>query len=251
MADQLNVLFTPNRLSNRLDEFVTRYQPEMAEHQCKWFECYNGWDKNVNKVRHFISGRTGVVRQHFVQQYAEITDTTLVSLTANPIQGGKIEFSTLTLKSEHFPWQGIYFSGVDIPIKAIPAPGYEFVSWSDSSLGINPETTVNLSTHQYNLTANFQLIVDNHELAQKDLISIFPNPTSENIYVNTKALAGNSGILKIVDLSGRIVYYQDVAHFPQGNYPIQVKHFPQGSYNLEIRTTDGSVITKQFVKTLR
>ncbi len=247
MADQLNTLFTPERLQQRLDEFVNRYRPEMAAHQCKWFECFDGWDDNIGKVRHFISGRAGAVRQHFVEQYAEITDTTIVHLSANPKQGGTIEWNTLTLKPEHFPWQGIYFAGIDIPVKATPAPGYEFVGWSDSSLGSNPNGTINLSSDEYTLTAIFQPIVSTR-LAPKETLTIFPNPAKEHLLIKTDSFAGKAATIQVLDLSGRIVFYQEVAHLPGENYPIPIKHFPKGNYVLKVQPNNHRIMITQFTK---
>ena len=158
MADQLNVLFAPDRLQNRLNEFIELYEPEIDAHRCKWFGCWDDWENSLSKVENFVSGRAPVVRQHFVQQYSEIFGTTTVTLTAQPMNGGQIEFSTLNLDSNQFPWTGTYFAGIDIPVTATPAPGYEFVGWSDPTLGEDAITSIKILNSNYTLIAHFQLI---------------------------------------------------------------------------------------------
>ncbi len=160
-ADQLNILFDANRQQNRLDRFVDDYAPEVQQHQCKWQECFDDWEADLAKVENFIHGRTDVVRTHYVQRYDEITGLTDVTISASPVNGGRVEWSTLHLEEDHFPWSGIYFSGVDIPVKAVAAPGYEFVGWSDPFLGSDSVTTVKLFGGYYNLVANFQPINNN------------------------------------------------------------------------------------------
>ncbi|HHB79601.1 MAG TPA: T9SS type A sorting domain-containing protein [Saprospiraceae bacterium] len=248
MADQLNVLFNANRLNNRLNEFVDRYRPEMHQHQCKWFQCFDGWDNDIAKVAHFISGRSGVVREHFVQQYAEITDTTIVSLSANPIDGGSIEFSTLTLSEANLPWQGIYFAGVDIPVKAIPASGYEFVGWSDNTLGNQPQATVNISGSTYSLTANFQPIVQTNDPAINNKISLSPNPASNHIFIQSDEFAGKDVTIHLIDALGRIVLFKEITRFPKDTYSINVSSFPKGTYTLKMQSPDGHETNQSFVK---
>ncbi len=179
MADQLNILYAPDRLQNRLNEFIEIYEPEIDEHRCKWFDCWNDWENSLSKVENFIAGRAPVVRQHFIEQYPEILGTTSVTLTAQPTTGGKIEFSTLNLDENHFPWSGTYFAGIDIPVSAIPAPGYEFVGWSDPTLDQEATTTTKILNSNYTLIANFQLI-DN---------SVLTISCPDDIYLSTSTLS--------------------------------------------------------------
>ena len=247
MADQLNVLFETHRLDARLDEFQDLYQPEIAKHQCKWYECFDAWEDNIGKMQNFIGGRAGAVRTNFVNQYNEISDTTAVSITANPIDGGRIEFSSLTLDQDYFPWKGIYFAGIDIPVKAIPADGYEFVGWSDSALGSNAEGTVNITSKTYDLTANFQLIVGLDELAQNTNITISPNPTSDIIRIQSTLLEGLAVDLHIIDMEGRVVFYKEVKSFPQGAYTINAGRFPKGAYTVKLDNGQGEKITTSVI----
>ncbi len=134
-ADFLNVLFAPDRVNARIDEFVALYTPEMQQHYDKWNSGWNPFDTNVQNLRDFANARPPIMRQHVVDAFTDVTGTADVTLQADPPAGGIIEFSTLNLTPTNLPWTGKYFTGVEIPVKAIPAPGYIFDSWSLGTLG--------------------------------------------------------------------------------------------------------------------
>ena len=156
-ADLLNTVFTKNRILDRINIFENMYANEMDAHMDVWQSGWNGTPAKVEKLRSFAKGRTDEVREHFIDYFREIDGPTDVTLNANPVQGGSIEFSTITAGETHFPWEGIYFRGIEIPVSATPNRGYFFTGWSDSSLGNAPETSVTINTSSYNLTANFIL----------------------------------------------------------------------------------------------
>ena len=153
-ADFLNVLFDPARVNARINEFENRYIPEMQRHYDRWNGGWNPHATNVDLLRQFANNRPQFMKQHIVDAFSDVTGTAEITLQANPPNGGSIEFSTLNLSTSNLPWTGDYFTGVDIPIKAIPAPGYVFDGWSDPSLGNVASTTINLSEGM-TLTANF------------------------------------------------------------------------------------------------
>ena len=70
MADQLNILYTPERINKRIDEFVTIYEPEIQKHHDRWTSGWHVWDQNVNKLRGFANGRNEAVRNFFVNGFS-------------------------------------------------------------------------------------------------------------------------------------------------------------------------------------
>ena len=154
-ADYLNVLFNTERLLTKIDSFENLYIPEMDQHMDVWQSGWNGTASKIEKLRIFANGRENAVRGHIVDYFPEVDGLTDVTLNANPIEGGQINFSTLTLGESVFPWDGIYFRGIDIPVQAIPNRGYFFEDWSEANLGDNPVGVVNISGGNYALTANF------------------------------------------------------------------------------------------------
>ncbi len=156
MADMLNTVFKPARISQKIDGFKTQYQPEMERHAARWGSPYGIlWEANIEKIRSFGNQRIPEVMNHVKQQFSEVTGTASVTIAAMPANGGSVNFSTLHLTPSVLPFTGMYFTGVDIPITAVPAVGYVFRGWSDVTLGNSPTINLRLSANT-NLTAIFE-----------------------------------------------------------------------------------------------
>jgi hypothetical protein len=154
-ADFLNVLFDPARVNARIDEFVTLYQPEIQRHFDRWNLGWFPWTDNVNVLRKFANERPQYMRQHMVDAFVEVTGTAAITWQVSPAKGGSIAFSTLNLTNDRLPWSGVYFTGVNIPAKAVPAPGFVFKNWSNPAMGSLPVAKVHLSQDE-TLVAFFQ-----------------------------------------------------------------------------------------------
>lgn len=188
-ADLLNTLFLPTRVVSRIDEFVNLYTPELPKHVERWgTPTPLIFDNNVEKLRLFAQARPDSVRKHFVQQFPEITGISPITLSVQPQTGGTIKFSTLNLSDKNLPFTGQYFTGIDIPIQALPNNGYRFHHWSDTTLGTNPNRMVNL-TAPHSLIAFF--------VATNDTCSIDSLPPQftycpRNIIVKTDSTCANA-----------------------------------------------------------
>ncbi len=176
MADQLNTMFTPERVTARIDAFKAMFAPEAYFHH-DFFDLRD-WDEQVDIIRLYGENRAPVMFDNFENYFEDITGQSDVSITANPVDGGRINFSTLRLNEEFYPFQGTYFSGVNIPAKAVAAPGYIFQNWSNDTSQDNPITTINLDGDE-NITANF--ILGSTEIGQVVINEInYNSPDSPN-----------------------------------------------------------------------
>lgn len=133
-ADFLNVLFEPQRVTGRLAEFQALYEPEIQRHFDRWSPGWNPWADNLLKIKQFGEERPAFLRQQFVDYFNEISGVGTLHLQASPPQGGGISISTLHFAPENLPWSGQYFTGVNIPVQAVAAPGYLFSGWSSPAL---------------------------------------------------------------------------------------------------------------------
>ena len=150
LADQLNLLYGGERISARIDALEAAYRPEIARHGERWG--YISWDRNLERLRAFADGRDAAVREHVIAEIAEVTGTAAVAVGVNDAAGGEVVFSTVTVGGEGYV--GTYFTGVDIPVAAVPAPGYVFAGWS-GALADAPATTSLRLGADASLTANF------------------------------------------------------------------------------------------------
>ena len=156
MADQMNTLYDPSRMTQRLDNFVELYDSEIQEHHDRWSSGFQVWDQNVQKVRGFANGRRAQVRNHIVSDIAEVSGTTNISVSLNPSNRGQVELSTINIDGANNGWSGVYFRGIDVPVRAFPNRGYILDFWSGSVSGSDPVQAVNFSGSNNSITANFR-----------------------------------------------------------------------------------------------
>ena len=83
-----------------------------------------------------------------------------------------------------------------------------------------------------------------NDLANENLIIVFPNPAKEVIYLEFKNEIATTAQLEIFDIQGRLVQKQYIAN--QLVVAISISDFENGLYFLKLRTEDG-VLTKKVV----
>jgi CotH kinase protein/Lamin Tail Domain/Chitobiase/beta-hexosaminidase C-terminal domain/GEVED domain/Divergent InlB B-repeat domain len=216
-ADFMNTIFAPDRIAARLSQFQLLYQPEIAQHYDRWTSGFWApyWEENIAKTRNFAEKRPDYMRSHLDEALIDVTGSTTFTLSAAPLFGGKIHISTIQLNKENYPWTGTYFSGVKIPVKAIPAEGFVFIGWSEEALGKADSVLVTLSDAK-NLVAYFQDI--------NDLIdSSYCLPSSDssvNCYIKTVKIDA------FIKESGEGSYTQN------NNIPIQIE--PEKEYPISL-----------------
>ncbi|WP_164891016.1 LamG-like jellyroll fold domain-containing protein [Botryobacter ruber] len=138
VADQLNTAFVTERVHHVVDSIRVIMEPEMEEHILRWGRpsSVSSWGKNVVDIKNFASVRPGYVRQHLREAFglgAEIA----VNLNVSDQSHGSIILNSLTINSktvganaqQPYPWQGTYFAGVPLQLKALAGEGYVFDYW--------------------------------------------------------------------------------------------------------------------------
>ena len=153
-ADLLNTKFTPQHMSSIIDSTVSLLESDMPRHFAKWGGSMNEWYAEINKINNFVDLRCNYQRQHIKEEFY-LTDTVSIVLNVMPENSGKINISTLT--PDNYPWEGVYFNGNSVPIKAIAEEGYLFSHWDSTAIIV--DTLVNslildLDTI-YHITAHF------------------------------------------------------------------------------------------------
>ncbi len=156
MADLLNIMYTPERLIGRINDFEAVYQPEIGAHAEKWWDGDNDYTEDVGYARIFSQNRNDEMWDQFEDFFDSITGQADISLDASPQNGGILHLNTINLRAENFPWSGKYFEGIDVPLRAQPSPGYLFTGWTPSYLGYQSTTAMNISSDE-DITANFVL----------------------------------------------------------------------------------------------
>lgn len=127
-ADLINGPFDCDFMQTHLDSLVGTIAPEMPRHIDRWGGDMAEWEGNVQNIRDFIEVRCEMVTTSIVDCYEGVEGPYQLTVSAEPPEGGRVRVNT-TLVDE-FPWSGIYFGGLDLPLEAIARPGYEFSHWT-------------------------------------------------------------------------------------------------------------------------
>jgi len=118
------------------------------------------------------------------------------------------------------------------------------------------EITTNLKEASYTFAASetlqanrFILVFEDQVLSADDVsldntIALYPNPTQGQLTINSGSITLQEAV--IYDLTGRILTTQTLTGSRTNS--LDVNHLAVGNYTIQLRTANGEVITKRFIK---
>lgn len=131
MADWLNTRYHPECVKNEIDEKVNPIDLEMKEHLNRWNSIaggYEDWKDEIDTLYSFSYERNKYVKEH-IQNYFKLQGTSAITIGHN-IEHGLISINSIkNIEFINNSWQGEYFIGIPIELKAITKPGYVFDKW--------------------------------------------------------------------------------------------------------------------------
>jgi hypothetical protein len=135
---------------------------------------------------------------------------------------------------------GSYEKGTTVEIRAIPAEGYRFVSWSDDNNTNNPRTITVNEKKAY--TAYFTTDPNGNmtEIASGGGVVLYPNPVRNVLRFRSAVALERIGIY---NLSG-----QQVKHIASPGTEVNVSDLPRGLYFVRLITADGNESVRKIVK---
>jgi hypothetical protein len=135
--DLYNSTFKPENMIAYLDEIAAKMSPEMPRHIMRWGGSMLEWEHNVQKIRNFITDRYAYLPDG-LESCFDLNGQYTYNVQVDPPGTGNIELNSLLLES--FPWQGTYFGGLAVNLKAIPADAnIEFDYWELSNHTVTPD----------------------------------------------------------------------------------------------------------------
>jgi hypothetical protein len=143
IADLLNTNFKSYRVIEVINALADHISNEIPKHRARW----GLTGENLDKMISFAQNRPAYLRDH-VRNYFNCGEDG--ALTVNATAGGSVQLNTLRLQSADMPFNGIYFHGNEIHLKAIPVSGYKFDGWSgdiissDNSISLLVASSTNL-----------------------------------------------------------------------------------------------------------
>jgi len=90
-----------------------------------------------------------------------------------------------------------------------------------------------------------EVITDQNEVSEPE-ISVFPNPISDYVYVNSSSLKNEEVTINIINTNGEKVYSSSTQF--NGNGRINLSDFSEGAYFLTIITQSGDLFTEKIIK---
>ena len=179
-ADFNNTYFTCDYMIGLLDSMINELAPEMPAHIDRWGGSVAEWESNVQDLKDFIETRCTVIDGGISDCYdVEGPYPVLVKIfPENSPNAVKVN----TLVPPEFPFEGDYFSGVDLTFTAVPDPEWEFHHWEVLNHSFGPD--------QYAIA--IELAIDMEEeieayfvpaipCAQPDMVEVEPSFSTADI----------------------------------------------------------------------
>jgi hypothetical protein len=96
------------------------------------------WEYLTAQMDTFLMERPHYVRKHMFDEWG-LSDSVRLQVDVNDQDMGKVKVSSIIIEdglegvpSGLYPWTGVYFSDLLIPLKAVPEEGYRFVEWIET-----------------------------------------------------------------------------------------------------------------------
>ncbi|NOG44601.1 MAG: T9SS type A sorting domain-containing protein [Calditrichaeota bacterium] len=135
-ADLLNSSFKADIIVRIINSFSSKIEPDVEKQFSRWKKnSLSNWHNNLDIIRNYVNARPAFVKEHIKEKF-NLSNTIKVNLQIAEPDQGKIEINSLTINKNN--WQGDYFSGIPVNLKAKPNPGYIFDYWQQ---GANRFTT--------------------------------------------------------------------------------------------------------------
>lgn len=257
--DLLNTNFEPQRVLNTLDSLVANIEPEMDEHLNRWGvqdhrfsppADLDGWQENLDLMRHFAENRPGVIRDLLKNRY-NLGDAYTLNVTHPNPEFGTVHVNTLTLDGD---FSGIYHKNLNLTLVAKPAPGYVFTGWE--GMFANADSLVFRPTGDLNIRPMFVDVTSIDEPSEVphpsriELIGNWPNPfnpsTEIHFRVGTQDLASPQVHLQIFDMLGREVAVLVDGIVPAGEHRVtfDANGLSSGVYLIRLEAGGGVVTSR-------
>lgn len=162
-ADLINTTFDPARVNRMIDTLQNAYQPEIEEHQHRWYPHHSlqRWIDHVIGLREFAEKRPHPVREHIIE-YFELEGLCTLTVEVNNPKAGAVQVNSILIDTEKFVysdsldsnyWEGVYFKGVPVTFTPKAYPGYTFGGWGKPDT--DGDTLVIIPGDSVHITANF------------------------------------------------------------------------------------------------
>jgi len=156
-ADIMNTVFDPDYVISRVDEFEAGIANEMPEFSLRWRRHTaaggTSWASQVDRLRQFAVQRPEYARQQIVDHFG-LDGTAHITINNPTPERGRVWVNRVDVEAWGYPWTGVYFQGVDLPITVEANEGYVFEGFVEID-GVQGELTVLVPDGDIELTPVF------------------------------------------------------------------------------------------------
>ncbi|MCH8903577.1 MAG: CotH kinase family protein, partial [Bacteroidetes bacterium] len=254
--DLYNTAFSCDFVISLLDSLAEVIRPEMTQHTDKWGGSLMEWEDNITKLRTFVTERCEFYPSGLNDCYT-LTGPYPFLVSTDPVDVGEIQLNSLRLKE--FPFEGSYFSGVDIKLEIFNTDStYVFDHWksthtptpnsSSKSIVLNIDTIVLNINRGDTVTAVFKKIkiIENFDLSAR----AYPNPfdgSTKLVYTVPEVMDVSINIYNILGQNIDFLSLDKKTHQP-GRYELDINAddlgMLRGIYFVKFRAGDFSKVIK-------
>lgn len=259
-ADLMNSAFSCDEMLGQLDEWVAIIDPEMAQHATRWYGTYTEWQTNVARLRNFVAARCSLVSTSMNGCY-NTSGPYNITVDADPRNAGKIRWNSMTI--DNFPWNGFYFGGIAVNLRAIVTDtvNFQFDHWTSNNTTYLPSALT--YNPQVNLTSGDTLVVHFTQTptgilppavsSEKPYLTVFPSVISSEATIEYYLPFNVTPVLKVYSLLGEeVIQIKSEGRQQQGVYQIKLdasqSALPSGMYIVQLTAGDFTKSVKVFLE---
>ncbi len=199
MAGLMNANFKTSYVETVIDSLAGLIESEIPRHMATstrsgdFGGSVGGWNNQLEIMKTFASRRPIYIENHLTQTINSggkfgVGDLQNVTVSISDAQHGTVQVNRLLI--EEAEWTGEYFGDIDIPVTAIPKPGYDFIEWtgdiesSNSTINVRAGDSIEaifaLSNSQTEIIINEIMYNADEEQESDDWIELY-NAGSSNV----------------------------------------------------------------------
>ncbi|MGB0887680.1 MAG: CotH kinase family protein [Vicingaceae bacterium] len=160
-SDLINSKFKEDVTQEKLNNITDILDPILLEHIQRWrypststtladrqneVPSLDQWNFLKGALHDFLSNKPDKSFEHMQNEFS-LADAFQLTINVNDETQGYVQLNSIIINeflegvnNPVYPWNGIYFSDIEIPVLAIPKPGYQFVEWLGTGI-TNPDTS--------------------------------------------------------------------------------------------------------------
>jgi hypothetical protein len=128
-ADLNNQYFNCDFMIPLLNEMIAAIEPEMPRQINRWGGTMSEWQSNVQELRDFIEERCVIINTAIVDCYEDegLSGPFDITILVEPVGGGFVQANTTI--GNNYPWNTLYFGGIDVTFTNVPEEDWLFSHW--------------------------------------------------------------------------------------------------------------------------